>query len=156
VALRGVIARVVAAVLAMVWLVVSGFSASLPSVDSQSGTTDGAPITSNSTQVTNELLAMHVTAVIGDYWLMRPIQYQSGGRIFVAISSGPIGFPDDQHAALSSGSAAWLFVPGEAAENTFVQVAEEKSVTWTLMMIDGLHLYTNLSSPVLPSDLAPS
>jgi 4-amino-4-deoxy-L-arabinose transferase-like glycosyltransferase len=145
--------RLLATAIGIAYLVMAGFTAYGPTVDSLPYTTTGAPIPLDRTQIVSALEARHVTVLFADYWVGRPILYLSGGQIDAAVYNGPIAFPSVQAAATSARDPAWLFVDGDPTTGTFEAMMRSRGVTATETPLDGYELFTGFSSPLHPSDL---
>ena len=145
--------RLLAAAIGVAYLVMAGFTALQPTVDSLPYTTTGAAIPPDRTPIITALEARHVTILFGDYWVARPILYLSGGQIDAAVYNGPIGFPSVQAAAEASRDPAWLFVDGDPNIGIFQALMRATGVTSSEVSVDGYELFEGSSAPLVPADL---
>ena len=92
--------------------------------------------------------------LFADYWVARPITYLSGERVDAAVYSGPVGFPELQAKAERAAHPDWLFVSGDPEIATFEALMRASRISAHASTLDGYELFTDLSQPLRPADLA--
>jgi hypothetical protein len=144
--------RIVAAVVAALWLAVSAVTASGTLLDQQ-------PVTTSGTALPNELapgvalLRQHPAPVWAGYALSRLLSYYSHDTLAIGEYGGDVGFIKRQQQVETALDPSWVFVAGDPDIARFLKACTAKSIRYTLYSGGGLDLYAGLSGSLEPGDV---
>jgi hypothetical protein len=145
--------RIVAAVVAALWLAVSAITATGTLEASRPLTTTGTQIPSNLAPGLAMLRQHHPGAMWADYSLSRLLSYYSTDTLPIGEYGGDAGFIIRQQQAETALDPSWVFVAGDSDIATFVKACAAKSIDYTMFSGGGLDLYTGLTGPLEPGDV---
>jgi len=145
--------RVIAAVVAAAWLVVSGITASGSLQDARALTTSGTPVPPDLAPGIALLKEHDSTALWADFSLSRLLAYFSHDTLPIAEYGGYEGFIKQQQQVETALDPSWVFVAGDPNIAWFLAACSRKSITYTTYSGGGLVLYTALSGPLEPADV---
>ncbi len=145
--------RVIAAVVAAAWLVVSGVAATGTLQDARAVTTSGTPVPTDLAPGIALLEEHDTKAVWADFSLSRLLAYFSDDTLPVGEYGGYEGFVKQQQQVETALDPSWVFVAGDPNIARFLAACSRQSITYATYSGGGLQLYTSLSGPLEPADV---
>jgi hypothetical protein len=145
--------RVVALVIAVVWLVISGIAAAGTLPGSAPATASGTPIPGDLSAGISMLEQQHPGALWAGYSLSRLLSFASHDTLTIAEYGGDVGFLARQQQVETALDPSWVFVAGDPDIAIFVKACRAHSISFSTVTGDGLVLYTDLSGSIEPGDV---
>jgi 4-amino-4-deoxy-L-arabinose transferase-like glycosyltransferase len=145
--------RIVAAMVAALWIAVGAVTATGTLEASQPVTTSGTSIPAN-LAAGLALIRQHRPGPLwADYSLSRLLSYYSDDSLAIGEYGGYSGFIDRQQQAETALDPSWVFVAGDPNIAAFTKACAAKSIEYTTFTGGGLELFTGLTAPLEPGDV---
>jgi len=119
-----------------------------PTVDSTRITTPGSAIPTDLSPLVAMLEQHADRPIVANYWLARPLMYDSDDRLRIAEYDGGVAFPDIQSAADTSSDPSWLFFIDDPDRQRLMAWCTTHAIRYSTTTAGRAKLYTDFSHPV--------